>query len=83
MASILLIGGTVATAFGLGGTLLGFVTAGVVAGSTAEVAQTAIGIVAAGSMLAAMTSLGMQGILARTAVGGGITTILGAIAAIL
>ena len=81
MASLLLIGGGLASAVGLGGTLLGFGTAGVVAGSAA--AQAAIGNVAAGSLFATMTSLGMQGIFAGTAIGGGISTVLGAVAALL
>ena len=78
MASLLLIGGGLASAVGLGGTLLGFGTAGVVAGSAA-----AIGNVAAGSLFATMTSLGMQGIFAGTAIGGGISTVLGAVASLL
>ena len=83
MASLLLLGGGVATALGLGGTLLGFGTAGVVAGTTAAAAQAAIGNVAAGSLFATLTSLGMQGIFACTAIGGGITTAIGAVAALL
>ena len=83
MASLLLIGGGLASAVGLGGTLLGFGTAGVVAGSAAAAAQAAIGNVAAGSLFATMTSLGMQGIFAGTAIGGGISTVLGAVASLL
>ena len=83
MASILLLGGGLATDFGLGSTLFGFGTAGVVAGTAAAAAQAAIGNVAAGSLFATMTSLGAQGILAGTAISGGITTALGAIAALL
>ena len=83
MASILLIGGGLATAFGLGTTLFGFGTAGVVAGTTAAATQAAIGNVAAGSVFATLTSLGMTGALAGTAIGGGITTALGVIAALL
>ena len=83
MASLLLLGGGLATALGLGGTLLGFGTAGVVAGTTAAAAQAAIGNVAAGSLFATLTSLGMQGIFAGTAIGGGIATAIGAVAALL
>ena len=79
MATILLAAGGIATALGLGSTLFGFGTAGVVAGTAAAATQAAIGNVAAGSIFATMTSLGMQGILAGTAIGGGITTALGAI----
>ena len=83
MASLLLVGGGVATALGLGGTLLGFGTAGIVAGTAAAATQAAIGNVAAGSLFATLTSLGMQGVFAGTAIGGGITTAIGAIAALL
>jgi len=83
MATLLLIGGGIATALGLGGTLFGFGTAGVVAGTAAAATQAAIGNVAAGSIFATLTSLGMKGIIAGTAVGGGITTALGAIAALI
>ena len=82
MASLLLIGGGLATALGVGGSLLGFGTTGIVAGSAAA-AQAAIGNVAAGSAFAALTSLGMKGIFAGTAIGGGITSAIGAIAALL
>ena len=83
MASILLIGGGIATALGLGVTMFGFGTAGVVAGTAAAATQSAIGNVAAGSLFATLTSLGMKGILAGTAIGGGLTTALGAIVALL
>ena len=83
MASLLLIGGGLAIALGLGGTLFGFGTAGVVAGTAAAATQAAIGNVAAGSIFATLTSLGMKGIIAGTAVGGGVTTALGAIAALI
>ena len=83
MALLLIAGGGLATALGLGSTLFGFGTAGVIAGTAAAATQAAIGNVAAGSLFATMTSLGMQGILADTAVGGGITTAIGAIAALL
>ena len=82
MASLLMLCGGLATAFGLGGSLFGFGTAGVVAGTAAAATQAAIGNVAAGSLFATMTSLGMQGILTGTAIGGGITTALGAAAAL-
>ena len=83
MATILLAAGGIATALGLGSTLFGFGAAGVVAGTAAAATQAAIGNVAAGSIFATMTSLGMQGILAGTAIGGGITTALGAIVALI
>ena len=83
MATILLAAGGIATALGLGSTLFGFGTAGVVAGTAAAATQAAIGNVAAGTIFATMTSLGMQGILAGTAIGGGITTALGAIVALI
>ena len=83
MALLLIAGGGLATALGLGSTLFGFGTAGVIAGTAAAATQAAIGNVAAGSLFATMTSLGMQGILTGTAVGGGITTAIGAIAALL
>ena len=44
-------------------TLLGFGSAGIVAGSVAAATQAAIGNVAAGSLFATMTSLGMTGVL--------------------
>ena len=69
MASLIMLCGGLATAFGLGGSLFGFGTAGVVAGTAAAATQAAIGNVAAGSLFATMTSLGMQGILTGTAIG--------------
>ena len=78
MASLILLGGTLATWFGLGGTLFGFGTGGIIAGSAAAAAQAAIGNVAAGSLFATMTSLGMQGVLAGAAIGGGVATAVGA-----
>ena len=83
MASILLIGGGILAAGGIGATLLGFTTAGVAAGSVAAATQAAIGNVAAGSAFSIMTSLGMTGTFLATAVGGGITAAIGAIASFL
>ena len=83
MASLLIIGGGLAAAGGLGATLFGFGTAGIAAGSLAAVTQGAIGNVAAGSIFAGMTSLGMTGAFTSTAVGGGITAAIGALAALL
>ena len=80
MGSILLYAGSLVMAFGVGGNLFGFGTGGIISGSAAATVQAAIGNVMAGSMLATMTSLGAKGILARTAIGGGIATALGAIA---
>ena len=78
MASLILLGGTLATWFGLGGTLFGFGTGGIIAGSAAAAAQAAIGNVAAGSLFSTMTSLGMQGALVGSAIGGGVATAVGA-----
>ena len=83
MASLLIIGGTLATAGGLGATLFGFGTAGIVAGSLAATTQASIGNVAAGSIFAGLTSLGMTGAFTSTAVGGTITTAIGALAALI
>ena len=83
MASLIMLCGGLATAFGLGGSLFGFGTAGVVAGTAAAATQAAIGTVGAGALFAARTSLGMQGMLTGTATGGGITAALGAAAALL
>ena len=79
MASLLIIGGGLAAAGGLGATLFGFGTAGVVAGSLDAATQAAIGNVAAGSIFATLTSWGMTGALTTTAAGGGITAAVGAI----
>ena len=51
---------------------LGFGTAGIVGGSVAAGIQAAIGNVAAGSLFAVCTSLGMSGVFASTAVVGAI-----------
>ena len=83
MASILIIGGSLAAAGGLGATLFGFGTAGIAAGSLAAATQATIGNVAAGSIFAGMTSLGMTGAFTSTAIGGGITAAIGAIASLL
>ncbi len=83
MASILIIGGSLAAAGGLGATLFGFGTAGVAAGSLAAAAQATIGNVAAGSLFSTLTSLGMTGTLITTTVGGGITAAIGALAALI
>ena len=83
MASLLLAAGGLATTLGLGSTLFGFGTAGVVAGSLAAATQATIGNVAAGSLFATLTSWGMTGALTTTAAGGGATAIIGAIAALL
>ena len=83
MASLLIIGGSLAAAGGLGATLFGFGTAGIAAGSLAAATQAAIGNVAAGSVFATLTSWGMTGAFTATTVGGGITAAIGAIAAIL
>ena len=83
MASILIIWGGLATTFGLGDILFGFGTVGVVAGSAAAATQSSIENVAAGSLFATMTSLWMTGALIGTAIGGGVTTTIGALTALL
>ena len=83
MASLLILGGSLAAAGGIGATLFGFGTAGVVAGSLAAATQATIGYVAAGSLFATLTSWGMTGTLTTTAAGGGVTAIIGTIAALL
>ena len=81
MASLLIIGGSLAAASGIGASLLGFGTAGIAAGSIAAATQATIGNVAAGSLFATLTSWGMTGVFTTTATTGGITAALGAIAA--
>ena len=83
MATLLIIGGSLAAAGGLGATLLGFGTAGIAAGSLAAATQATIGNVAAGSLFASLTSLGMTGAFTTTAAGGGITAAIGAIIALI
>ena len=83
MASLLIIGGSLAAAGGLGATLFGFGTAGVVAGSAAAATQAAIGNVAAHSLFATLTSWGMTGALTTTATSGGITAAIGAVLALI
>ena len=83
MTTILLIGGSLLSSFGLGGTLFGFGTAGVAAGSAAAAVQAGIGNVVAGSLFATMTSLGMQGVFVGSTIWGGITTVVGAAATFL
>ena len=80
MGNILLFAGSLAIAFGVGGTLFGFGTAGVISGSATATVQAAIGKVAAGSMFTTMTSLGSKDILTGTAIGGGVGTAVVAIA---
>ena len=64
-------------------TLLGFGSAGVVAGSAAAAIQAAIGNVAAGSTFATMTSLGMTGVLSTLSSTGVGSIVAGIAAAIL
>ena len=78
MASLLIAGGALAATCGLGGTLLGFGTAGVAAGSIAAATQAAIGNVAANSLFATMTSLGMSGAFTTAAIAGGASAAVGA-----
>ncbi len=83
MATLLIVGGSLLAAGGLGATLFGFGTAGVAAGSLAAATQAGIGNVAAGSLFSWLTSLGMTGALTTTAAAGGATTLIGALAALL
>lgn len=80
IVSILLISGLSSLAFGLGSALLGFGTAGVVAGSVASGVQSSIGNVVAGSVFSKLTSWGMLGYFTKTAVGGTILAALGFLA---
>ena len=64
-------------------TLLGFGGAGIVAGSVAAATQAAIGNVAAGSLFATMTSLGMTGVLSTLSSTGVGSIVAGIAAAIL
>jgi hypothetical protein len=61
--------------------LLGFGTAGIAAGSTAAVIQSGIGNVAAGSIFAFLTSLGMKGAFLATSAGGILSTAFGTVLA--
>ena len=83
MATLLILGGSLVAASGLGATLFGFGAAGVAAGSLAAATQATVGNVAPGSIFALLTSWGMTGTLTTTAAGGGATAIAGAIAALL
>ena len=83
MATLLIIAGGLAAAGGIGASLLGFTTAWIAAGSAAAAIQAGIGNVAAGSLFAGMTSLGMTGAFTTTAIGGGITAAIGALAALI
>ena len=81
MATLIIVGSAIA-GLGLTGTLLGFGTAGIVAGSAAAATQAAIGNVAAGSVFSILTSLGMTGTFLTTTIGGALTTAIGAIVAL-
>lgn len=83
VGAILGIGGAIVGGVALAPILLGFGTAGIVAGSAAACIQAGIGSVAAGSIFATLTSLGMTGFLATTAIGGAVATVLGAAALML
>ena len=76
MAS-LIIAGTVAGLCGLSGTLLGFGTAGIAAGSVAAATQATIGNVAAGSVFSTLTSWGMTGVFTTATYGGGVVAAIG------
>ena len=65
------IGGAVVTGVALAPVAIGFGSAGIVAGSIAAGIQSLIGNVAAGSLFATMTSLGMTGAFTTTAAVGG------------
>ena len=80
MATLLIIGGGLVTAGGIGASLFGFGTAGIAAGSAAAAVQAGIGNVAAGSIFATLTSWGMTGVYTTAAGGGAVSTALGVIA---
>ena len=82
MASLLIIGGSLAAAGGLGATLFGFGTAGVVAGSAAAATQAAIGNVAAHSLFATLTSWGMLGVFSFSSILGPVIFSIGLLALI-
>ena len=64
-------------------TLLGFGGAGIVAGSVAAATQAAIGNVAAGSLFATMTSLGMTGVFSAMSATGVGSVVAGIAAALI
>ena len=61
--------------------LVGFGTAGIAAGSTAAGIQAGIGNVAAGSIFACLTSLGMKGAFVATSAFGILSTVFGTVLA--
>lgn len=71
------IGSGVVSATCVGATIIGFGTAGIVAGSIAASTQSAIGMVAQGSLFAKLTSLGMCGYFSTGAVVGGVGAVTG------
>lgn len=77
MASLLILGVILSTLFGLEGNLFVIGTDEVIVDSGDPAAQAPIGNVTAGSLLATMTSLRMQGVLEGTAIGGGVATAVG------
>lgn len=83
IGSVLAVSGAVVGGAALTPILLGFGATGIVAGSAAAGIQSAIGNVAAGSIFAGLTSAGMTGALTTTAIGGGLTSVGGAILALI
>lgn len=77
LESYLIVGGIAVAGVFAAPIILGFGTAGVAAGSTAAAIQSGIGCVQAGSAFSTMTSLGMQGILAKGAATGVGTAAIG------
>ncbi len=83
IGTIIGIGGAAVTLTALAPIVLGFGAAGIVGGSIAAGIQAGIGNVAAGSIFAGLTSAGMTGALSATAIGGGITSAIGAALALI
>ncbi len=77
MISKLVIVGASVTGIALAPILAGFGSAGIVAGSTAAVAQSSMGSIAAGSLFASLQSWGMLGYFTTTCGTGIGATILG------
>ena len=77
VGNVLIGTGIIVTAVGLSPLLCGFGSAGIVAGSAAASIQAAVGNVAAGSLFASMTSMGMTGTFTTIAVAGVTTTGVG------
>lgn len=79
IGKFLAIGGAVVAAGAAFPIVIGFGTAGIAAGSIAAGIQSAIGNIAAGSLFASMTSVGMTGGFATAAAGGAVTSAIGTV----